>query len=57
MKLLNLDPEEENERLQLFTFNKADEQEAFIASAEQEGYALNYSLDKYPLVNSLCYGD
>ena len=45
MKLLNLDPEEENERLQLFTFNKVDEQEAFIASAEQEGYALNYSLD------------
>lgn len=63
MQLFDLDPEQENERLQLFTFNKADEQDAFIETAEQEGYLLDYSLnsltelERYVRANNLTVSD
>lgn len=48
MNPFNLNPVEENERLQLFNFSKADEQEAFIENAAQEGYVLDYSMNSLP---------
>lgn len=44
MRTLDLNPEAENERLQLFNFSLPDEQEAFIDAATAEGYVFDYSL-------------
>ena len=48
MSTQQLDPDAENEKLQQFIFEMGDRQEAFLASLDQKGYRLDYSLDSLP---------